>query len=299
MTAFGASPHPSPFPQAGEEREVALDFADLRRWAACAAIVLLAHGGIAAAMVSWREPIDLSEPAAAIVVQFAPVTVAPAALATELPPGPQQLESDASPSKRGRIVEEKRQEKLEQKSESKLEVERRVEQSKPLEEPPPQLPPAPAPEVAIALPPPRHQAQRDSPQLQELRSPAPLTLAPPALPTEIAAVPAAPEQGRFTPNESKALQSWQKQIVALLERNKRYPLGAQARGQQGVAQVFFSLDRQGRVVESRIMRSSGAALLDEEALALIRRAQPFPPWPARELSGEKVELTVPIRFNLK
>jgi TonB family protein len=40
-------------------------------------------------------------------------------------------------------------------------------------------------------------------------------------------------------------------------------------------------------------------LLDEEALALIRRAQPFPPWPPREIRGEKVELTVPIRFNLK
>ena len=101
---------------------------------------------------------------------------------------------------------------------------------------------------------------RDSPQLQELRQPAPAKLAPPALPVEIAAGPAAPEQGPFTPSESKALQSWQKQIVALLERNKRYPLAAQARGQKGVAQVFFSLDRQGRVVESRIIRSSGAAL---------------------------------------
>ena len=182
--------------------------------------------------------------------------------------------------------------------EAKLELEPRLE-SKPLEEPPPELPPAPDPELAIAPPPPRQEARRESPQLQEPRPPAPLTLAPPALPVETAAVPAAPEQGPFTPSDAKALQSWQKQIVALLERNKRYPAAAQARRQQGVAQVSFSLDRQGRVVESRLMRSSGATLLDEEALALIRRAQPFPPWPARELRGEKVELTVPIRFNLK
>ena len=95
------------------------------------------------------------------------------------------------------------------------------------------------------------------------------------------------------------MQTWQKQIVALLERNKRYPAAAQSRREQGVAQVFFSLDRQGRVVDSRVVRSSGAAALDEEALALVRRAQPFPAWPAPEFPGERVDLTVPIRFNLK
>ena len=64
------------------------------------------------------------------------------------------------------------------------------------------------------------------------------------------------------------------------------------------AQVFFSLDRQGRVIESRVVRSSGATSLDEEALALLRRAQPFPA-PPRELAGDHVDLTVAIRFNLK
>jgi periplasmic protein TonB len=53
------------------------------------------------------------------------------------------------------------------------------------------------------------------------------------------------------------------------------------------------------VTESRIARSSGAAELDEEALALLRRAQPFPPWPAHDFPGERVNLTVPIRFTLK
>ncbi len=46
------------------------------------------------------------------------------------------------------------------------------------------------------------------------------------------------------------------------------------------------------------MRSSGATSLDEEALALLRRAQPFPA-PPRELAGDHVDLTVAIRFNLK
>ena len=73
--------------------------------------------------------------------------------------------------------------------------------------------------------------------------------------------------------------------MALLERNKHYPETAAIAARTGVAQVFFSLDRQGRVLESRVVRSSGANALDEEALALLRRAQPFPP-PPRELAGD-------------
>jgi periplasmic protein TonB len=46
------------------------------------------------------------------------------------------------------------------------------------------------------------------------------------------------------------------------------------------------------------VRSSGASALDDEALALLRRAEPFPP-PPPELPGARVDLTVPIRFNLR
>ena len=94
------------------------------------------------------------------------------------------------------------------------------------------------------------------------------------------------------------MPTWKTHILALLERNKRYPEMAQSRHQEGVAQVFFSLDRQGRVLNSRVVRSSGASALDDEALALLRRAEPFPP-PPPELPGPRVDLTVPIRFSLR
>jgi periplasmic protein TonB len=255
--------------------------ADLRRWLISGAIIVLAHGGIAAGMVSWRDEIEPAEPAAAIVIEFAPVPVAPAAPQTEIPPGPEQVMSDASPNKPVESLEEK------QKTEEKV-------ASRPVEEPPPEIKPAPNPDVALE---PLHQ-EVTSPQRQEPRTPAPTTSAPQALPEQTAALPAAPAQGRITPNTSNAVPTWKTQIVALLERNKRYPESAQSHHQQGIAQVFFSLDRQGRVIDSRIVRSSGTSALDEEALALLRRAQPFPP-PPPELSGSRVDLTVPIRFNLK
>jgi protein TonB len=274
------------------------DLVDLRRWTLCAALVVLAHGGIAAAMMTWRDPIEPAETAAAIVIDFAPVPVAPTAPPSELPPGPEQVMSDASPNQPTETVEEKIEEKVEPKVEVKLaqKVEERVE-TKPVEEPPPEVKPAPNPEVAIETPAPQ-EVKQETPQRQVPRLPAPATTAPQAMPMTTAAIPAAPTQGQPNPNTSKAVQTWRGQILAVIERNKRYPAQAEARGQQGVARVFFSLDRQGQVVGSRLVSSSGVAALDEEALALLRRAQPFPK-PPPELTGERVDLVLPLRFNIR
>jgi protein TonB len=84
----------------------------------------------------------------------------------------------------------------------------------------------------------------------------------------------------------------------MLERNKRYPAQARAQHQQGIAQLTFSIDRHGRVLSTRLAASSGSPLLDQEALELARRAQPFPP-PPPEMPGEQITLNVPIRFNLR
>jgi protein TonB len=245
------------------------DIADLRRWALSAAVVLSAHGAIAAAMVNWRATVAPAEPAAAIVVEFAPELVAPKTQETEIPPGPEQVMSEA---------------RIEQKPEPT-----------PTEETPPEVKPAPNPELAMTPP---QEVKEELPQREEPRAPAPVTSAPQAMPVETAAVAAAPLLGRVNPNNANAVPTWRTKVLALLERNKRYPPAAQSRREQGVAQVLFSLDRQGRVVDSRIVRSSGASALDAEALALLQRAQPFPVPPA-ELTGEPVNLTVPIRFNLK
>jgi periplasmic protein TonB len=253
------------------------DLTDLRRWVISGAVVVLAHGALAAAAV-WRHESEPAEPAGAIVVEFAPVPVAPANQETDIPPGPEQVASEASPDRPTEVVKEKVEQIPEQKKD---------------EEQPPQVQPAPNPEIPIQPP---KEVQLETPR-EEPHPPAPTTSAPQAAPVQTAAIAAAPAQGR-APQRSNAIPSWTSEIVALLERNKRYPPAAHARGEHGVAQVFFSLDRSGHVIDSKIARSSGAALLDAEALALLQRAQPFPPPPA-ELAGPQVNLTVPIRFNLK
>jgi protein TonB len=90
--------------------------------------------------------------------------------------------------------------------------------------------------------------------------------------------------------------TWKSQLITILEHNKRYPPEARSRGEQGVTRLAFRIDRDGRLVSSRVVASSGSAALDAETLALMQRAQPFPP-PPPELAG--TEMTVPLRFSIR
>ena len=97
---------------------------------------------------------------------------------------------------------------------------------------------------------------------------------------------------------SDAVPNWKSQLVARLERYKRYPSEAQSRGEYGVAQLAFSVDRSGGVHNARITRSSGSSLLDQATLALIARAAPLPP-PPPEITGSQIPISVPIRYDIR
>jgi protein TonB len=92
-------------------------------------------------------------------------------------------------------------------------------------------------------------------------------------------------------------RTWQTLLMRRLQQFKRYPGGAQARGEQGVALLAFSVDRDGRVLDRKIVHSSGHADLDSEVLAMIERAQPLPAFPP-SMTANELSLTVPIRFSL-
>jgi protein TonB len=271
--------------------------AELGRWVACGAVVLLAHAGLAVGLGRWRVASEPAEPAAAMVIVLASVAVAPAVVPPiALPPGPEMTMSDAAPSVPSENPAEPAEEQVEEKIEPKKLERKREDMSaaKTVEEP---LPPAPAPEVAIELPRPEP-APSPAPPRQAPQLPAPATTVPQDMAEVTASVAAAPALGQLSPDNSKAVAAWRTQILALIERNKRYPLAAQSRRQEGVAQVLFTLDRNGRVLDSRIAKSSGAAALDAEALALLRRAQPFPA-PPPDVPGESVAVALPLRFSLR
>jgi len=172
----------------------------------------------------------------------------------------------------------------------------------PMEAPPdvrPDLPPGLEQVQADAAPDkPVEKAEEKAVPLQEQKSEVVLAPAQPA-PQPSEDNPPAPATSAPQPSRARmAVPTWKTQIVAILERNKRYPPGARARREQGVAQLAFSIDRQGHVLSSRIVTSSGSSALDEETLALVQRSQPFPA-PPPELADAEISFTVPVRYNIR
>ena len=64
--------------------------ATLRRWAISAAVVVLVHGAIVAAVVTWRKATVPAEPPSPIVIELAPMPAAPTTQQATLPPAPEQ-----------------------------------------------------------------------------------------------------------------------------------------------------------------------------------------------------------------
>lgn len=91
--------------------------------------------------------------------------------------------------------------------------------------------------------------------------------------------------------------NWAGVVLGRLEQFKRYPALARARHDEGVCYVRFTIDRAGHVLASSLDRSSGHPALDDEAVALVRRADPLPE-PPDEITGETITLTVPVEFFL-
>jgi protein TonB len=87
-------------------------------------------------------------------------------------------------------------------------------------------------------------------------------------------------------------------VLAHLSRHRVYPLEASSRGITGVATVRFALASDGRVLSSALARTSGAGVLDEAAVAMVRRASPFPPIPPG-LGRARMDFAAPIRFDLR
>lgn len=91
---------------------------------------------------------------------------------------------------------------------------------------------------------------------------------------------------------------WQSQLATHLARFKHYPDRALSRGNQGNGKAEFTIDREGHLLSSRVIQSTGSATLDDEALAMVARAQPLPR-PPDGISDAELTIVFPINFIFK
>ena len=117
------------------------------------------------------------------------------------------------------------------------------------------------------------------------------TTAPPKLDTQVSDTTAANQSSRGSADPTQKVQ-WEAQLLAHLERFKRYPQNARDRGDRGVAYLRFEIDSNGTVLSASIVRSAGFAELDSATLDMINRASPVP----RPPEGSKTRFTVPVVF---
>jgi protein TonB len=251
--------------------------AEFMRWSLAGAIVLAGHLALVAGY--WMLPEPDADGAAAspvVIVELAPVPVAPASQ-QDLAPGPDMVEATPTPPPSKQTAPEEVQ-------------------------PVPKMD-APA-EVTLPEPEPKPQEQKveesnatpqtDTPPVQV--APAPQTTAAPRSDLNTAAVPAAPAPGSVS--DRAAIASWRDLLLTRLQQSKRYPAAAEARREQGVVTLNFVVDRKGHVLARNIVKSSGSSALDDEVMAMVKRAEPLPAFPPAMTQGS-ISLTVPIRFSLR
>lgn len=264
-------------------------------WGGAALVAIAAHGGAAWYALHRPPAPDLAaSPPPAVMIELAPETVAPQSELMELAPDEVDQREVVAP------------ETLQPPDEPAM-VEDRLTPTTDLAPvtPPPDLTPAPVPPTVVpevVLPPPERPVEEEPPPVkaekkaEKPKPPAPQKERQAAKSDAAAPAPKAAARESGTGSAGKAaVVSWQQRLSAHLERRKRYPSAARSRREEGVAQVRFSIDSAGNVLSSQLVRSSGHAALDAEAIALMKRASPVPAPPA----GVARTITVPIRFNVR
>jgi protein TonB len=86
-------------------------------------------------------------------------------------------------------------------------------------------------------------------------------------------------------------------LVEQIRRHKQYPGYARRKGWEGQVLIRAVIGGNGQLVKAEIVKSSGHAVLDDQALVTLRRAMPVPVSKAHGWS--QVAVTIPFDYRLK
>ena len=279
------------------------------RWGGAAVLVLALHAGGGWLAVHWRQaPPESDGLPPAIFLDLSPVAAGPQGEVTDLPPGPPTVEAAPEPTPDVPEPIDVPPDDIPPVSPVPPDpvAEKPPEpQEMPVPEPLPvklDLPELPAPPpTAVVLPPSRPvMAQKPPPPARkkvETKKAVNKELPPAARTTAEAGAPkaadqaAAPGAGMGTSSKA-ALATWRGRLIAHLVRHKR-PVGRV--GARSATLISTTIDRSGAVLSASIARTSGDPEFDDEALALVRRANPLPAPPDDVFPGKsRISFTLPI-----
>lgn len=90
------------------------------------------------------------------------------------------------------------------------------------------------------------------------------------------------------------VENWRRRVESI--GNRHYPAEARAQGLYGSLELVVVLRDTGELLDVRIARSSGNALLDNAAINIVRMGAPYPPFPAK-LAQEYASLEVVRKWS--
>lgn len=136
-------------------------------------------------------------------------------------------------------------------------------------------------------------------------SPAGSTVAPAALPATAAAASTiqpvaqtiAPAPSAAVDGAAEALTRYRQRLTALLARQQEYPRVAAMRGWEGEVRLRLRVARKGQLLAVALDRSSGHAVLDEHAAAMLAELGNLPPLPD-SVEGSEIQVVVPVNYRL-
>jgi TonB family protein len=99
-------------------------------------------------------------------------------------------------------------------------------------------------------------------------------------------------------NVEKEMLTYRDIIKQKIQQARKYPVEARQRGVEGAVEMVFTLMRQGVLKNVEVIGASGSEVLDEEAVATIKRASPFPEIPA-DYKDVEMTMNVKIVFNIE
>jgi TonB family protein len=249
-----------------------------RLWLFAATAALALHLGGVAFAVAHLKGADDDEALGASAIEIGLELASSKSEETDLPPGPDSDASVASPALAEQKAEVKETDLPKDTPTEEAEADREVtpnDVKKPVEE-----------EAKVATV--QTQASQESVAAEATAAPS-LDNAPKA---ERSVAPAigTGEAAR------RVRATWQKELMAHLDKHKRYPSDRVAKGAEIL--VGFVLDRRGHVLSASIVKGSGDPAFDEAALAMLHRSDPVPQ-PPPLVADEGLNFTLPVIFKVK
>ena len=249
-----------------------------RLWALAAVAALTLHLGCGALAVAHLQTDEDDDSLGTAAIEIGLELASLHREATDLPPGPDTDASAASPAL----------------SEQKAEVkETELPKDVPTETEDPDRVVAPNESKKPKDDEPKIAAVETSASTESIAAEATATPSSEAIPEGPRSV--SPAQG--TGESARRMRvTWQKELVAHLDKHKRYPAERSQKSAEIV--ITFALDRMGHVLSTRIVKGSGDAAFDEAALAMVKRSDPVPQ-PPPLVADEGLNFTLPVIFRVK